>query len=571
MELPDPKYLVSHVGHDMQRFDKKRWSRLLSSAVVMRTNEQGQHQIVFLSSSNPKKGDFLLPKGGWDKGEDIKKAALREVIEEGGVNAQLAHGLGKVKFEDAGKKYTYFAYLMKANKIYDDWAESIRYRLWVSLDEAEVMLARRGQKVKVVKRAMAVNPFVDTHLGDCAKRFDEVVSAPAKYVPNNVTFAFSFYGNPGVVQIGDRHQHAVDRASHTAEATAADAGLAACRRDDAGAEAGAVRAHAQSLVAGEHSNAGGAAIAHAGRGGEGDDRIVGGADFGPGKTTTSSSNTKLVAALVRSKGLAARGGSVEVNSDGGGADSIDAGAPRDRDQDAAAVQHSINELDSRGAGVGHQRTADRDAYVAATCGSDVEVIGGEDDVDDPATEAVRGRGQVASARRQEHGNAGVVRIVRGEDGGENSDEGSGQQRASTRRARPDDVADTSSQQDSGHTAHNIETPVAVINATRSTTPRNRTPYTPTIEQLYYKKMVTFSPSKELWMKDKIYSQFQNAVEAITVAAVQRGIENYQALVNAPNQPAWRDLTDKVMEGGLNLDLPLDELEVASDEDAYESV
>ncbi|KAG2919436.1 hypothetical protein PC115_g10129 [Phytophthora cactorum] len=302
MELPDPKYLVSHVGHDMQRFDKKRWSRLLSSAVVMRTNEQGQHQIVFLSSSNPKKGDFLLPKGGWDKGEDIKKAALGEVIEEVGVNAQLAHGLGKVKFEDAGKKYTYFAYLMKANKIYDDWAESIRYRLWVLLDEAEVMLARRGQKVKVVKRAMAVNPFVDTHLGDCAKRFDEVMSAPVKYVPNNVTFAFSFYGNPGVVQIGDRHQHAVDRASHTAEATAADAGLAACRRDDAGAEAGAARAHAQSLVAGERSNAGGAAIAHAGRGGEGDDRIVGGADFGPGKTTTSSSNTKLVAALVRSKG-----------------------------------------------------------------------------------------------------------------------------------------------------------------------------------------------------------------------------------------------------------------------------
>ncbi|KAG3068222.1 hypothetical protein PC121_g10280 [Phytophthora cactorum] len=120
--------------------------------------------------------------------------------------------------------------------------------------------------------------------------------------PTHLASTLDFNGNPGVVQIGDRHQHAVDRASHTAEATAADAGLAACRRDDAGAEAGAARAHAQSLVAGEHSNAGGAAIAHAGRGGEGDDRIVGGADFGPGKTTTSSSNTKLVAALVRSKG-----------------------------------------------------------------------------------------------------------------------------------------------------------------------------------------------------------------------------------------------------------------------------
>ncbi|KAG3083307.1 hypothetical protein PC122_g10591 [Phytophthora cactorum] len=367
MELPDPKYLVSHVGHDMQRFDKKRWSRLLSSAVVMRTNEQGQHQIVFLSSSNPKKGDFLLPKGGWDKGEDIKKAALGEVIEEVGVNAQLAHGLGKVKFEDAGKKYTYFAYLMKANKIYDDWAESIRYRLWVLLDEAEVMLARRGQKVKVVKRAMAVNPFVDTHLGDCAKRFDEVMSAPVKQLGGLTSFhaastidigifslvapatdeparitcwgktqycdtSYNTVGNPGVVQIGDRHQHAVDRASHTAEATAADAGLAACRRDDAGAEAGAARAHAQSLVAGERSNAGGAAIAHAGRGGEGDDRIVGGADFGPGKTTTSSSNTKLVAALVRSKGCTSESDNMTM---------VAARAPRDRDQDAAAVQHPI--------------------------------------------------------------------------------------------------------------------------------------------------------------------------------------------------------------------------------------
>ncbi|KAG3110179.1 hypothetical protein PI125_g10245 [Phytophthora idaei] len=535
MELPDPKYLVSHVGHDMQRFDKKDGSRLLSSAMVMRTNEQGQHQIVLFSSSNPKKGGFLLPEGEGDWDKDIKKTALREVIEEGGVNAQLAHGLGKVKFEDGGKKYTYFAYLMKANKIYHDWAESIRDRLWVSLDEAEVMLARRGQKVEVVKRAKTVNPFVDTHLGDCAKRFDEVMSAPANYeshsfsdlsltahaakralteaqpvkrkqrrprqgagahsnhathlastldfngvwkelkaagwtykLPRGLDNRYRYispgctgngragedymlgeeavlrhfvqHRNPGSVQVGNRHQHAVDRASHTAEATADDAGLTACRRNDARAEAGAARTHAQSLVAGEHSNAGGATIAHSGRGGEGDDRIVGGADFGPCKTTTSRQQQHKTGGGVGAfpgmyvgerqydngrgtcvAAVAARGGSVEVDSDGGGADSIDAGASRDRDQDAAAVQHPINELDARGAGVGHQRTADRDAHVAATCGVDMEVIGGEDDVDDPVDEAVRGRGQVTSARRQEHGNAGFARIVRGEDGGENSD------------------------------------------------------------------------------------------------------------------------------------------------------
>ncbi|KAF4029395.1 NUDIX domain-containing protein [Phytophthora infestans] len=157
MELPPPKYMVSHVGRDMQRFDKKDGSRLLSAGVVMRTNEQGQQQILLISSSNPKKGEFLLPKGGWDKGENIKKAALREVLEEGGVKAHLAHGMGKIKFKEDGKDYTYFTYLMKANKIYDDWAESIRYRLWVSLDDAEVMLKGRSHMVKVVKQAKAMN------------------------------------------------------------------------------------------------------------------------------------------------------------------------------------------------------------------------------------------------------------------------------------------------------------------------------------------------------------------------------------------------------------------------------
>ncbi|KAI9992194.1 hypothetical protein PInf_017579 [Phytophthora infestans] len=66
------------------------------------------------------------------------------------------------------------------------------------------------------------------------------------------------------------------------------------------------------------------------------------------------------------------------------------------------------------------------------------------------------------------------------------------------------------------------------------------------------------------------SQFQNAVEAVTVAAVQRGIENHQVLVRVPNQPAWKDLTDKGTEEELNLDAPLDELEVASAEGEYES-
>ncbi|KAG6943937.1 hypothetical protein JG688_00017357 [Phytophthora aleatoria] len=116
-----------------------------------------ESHILLISSSNPKKGDFLLPKGGWDKGENIKKAALREVIEEGGVGGQLANGLGKVKLQEGTDKYTYYAYLMKSSTVYDDWSESIRYRLWVSMDDAMEMLAGRPQMAEVVRRAKHVD------------------------------------------------------------------------------------------------------------------------------------------------------------------------------------------------------------------------------------------------------------------------------------------------------------------------------------------------------------------------------------------------------------------------------
>lgn len=68
------QFLESHVGRKGQRFGRDG-SRLLSAGVVTRVNEKGEHQMLLISSSNPKKSDFLPPKGGWDKGESIKKAA----------------------------------------------------------------------------------------------------------------------------------------------------------------------------------------------------------------------------------------------------------------------------------------------------------------------------------------------------------------------------------------------------------------------------------------------------------------------------------------------------------------
>ncbi|KAI9998932.1 hypothetical protein PInf_003596 [Phytophthora infestans] len=210
------------------------------------------------------------------------------------------------------------------------------------------------------------------------------------------------------------------------------------------------------------------------------------------------------------------------------------------------------------------------------------------------------RGQIATPQRRQPGSADTVDIVSSQDGGSGS--GGGRRRRSPARlARLRRVADESSRQDIGRTNQSIATPEEGTNTSRTSIFRSRTLGTPTIEQLYVKKLVAFSASKEPWMTDKVYrcvgtayivgrvcrrikkpkngailqlmwldSQFRNAVEAVTVAAVQRGIENHQALVCVPNQPAWQDLTDKETEEELNLDAPLDELEVASAEGEYES-
>ncbi|GMF23317.1 unnamed protein product [Phytophthora fragariaefolia] len=127
--------------------------------------------------------------------------------------------------------------------------------------------------------------------------------------------------------------------------------------------------------------------------------------------------------------------------------------------------------------------------------------------------------------------------------------------------------------DAGNGGAVIASPTISTSSAISTTPRNPTSLTSSIENLLLKKMVAFSPSKESWMQKKqnlpMYTMFQNAVEVVTIATVQRGIDNYQTLMRLPDKPAWRDLTDTMVGGELNLDLPLDELEIASEEEGYE--
>lgn len=68
-------------------------------------------------------GDWVLPKGRLEKGEDIKSAALREVLEETGVKAVVINYIGSVQYdyknfkEDEIVCKTVHWYLMKSNSM----------------------------------------------------------------------------------------------------------------------------------------------------------------------------------------------------------------------------------------------------------------------------------------------------------------------------------------------------------------------------------------------------------------------------------------------------------------------
>ncbi|POM65045.1 LOW QUALITY PROTEIN: RxLR effector family protein, partial [Phytophthora palmivora] len=106
IKIAPQRYLESHVGRGDQLYENGK--RLLSSAVVSRSAKEGGGDVLLISSSNPTKNDWLLPKGGW------------------GVKAKLLHNMGD--FTDDGHKY--YTYMMRSDTVYDDWAESVRYRLW---------------------------------------------------------------------------------------------------------------------------------------------------------------------------------------------------------------------------------------------------------------------------------------------------------------------------------------------------------------------------------------------------------------------------------------------------------
>ncbi|NPA12782.1 MAG: NUDIX hydrolase [Aquificae bacterium] len=127
-----------------------------AGGVVFRKNEEGKVEILLIRVKNR----WSFPKGNIERGEPKDKAALREVKEETGVDAEIVEYLGEVDYWynvelTTIHKFVYY-YLMryKGGDVVPQ-KEEIDEAKFFPIDEVEKHLSYPTDK-KIFKRAVEV-------------------------------------------------------------------------------------------------------------------------------------------------------------------------------------------------------------------------------------------------------------------------------------------------------------------------------------------------------------------------------------------------------------------------------
>jgi 8-oxo-dGTP pyrophosphatase MutT (NUDIX family) len=93
-----------------------------------------------------------LPKGHIEKGESGADAALREVREEAGLEAELVEKLGDVKYwyqrggQRVFKVVSFFLLRYRSGSVRDYQREEVDGAEWIPLEDAPRLLAYRGER-----------------------------------------------------------------------------------------------------------------------------------------------------------------------------------------------------------------------------------------------------------------------------------------------------------------------------------------------------------------------------------------------------------------------------------------
>jgi 8-oxo-dGTP pyrophosphatase MutT (NUDIX family) len=135
--------------------------REFSAGGVLVKAIRGQTMVAAIRPQGKPSGTWALPKGNLDPGESPAETALREVLEETGVQGRLVEKLGDVKYTYTRRggprvfKIVSF-YLLRAGggrlgEIEERMRVEVAEARWLPLDEAPRLLAYGGEREMAAK------------------------------------------------------------------------------------------------------------------------------------------------------------------------------------------------------------------------------------------------------------------------------------------------------------------------------------------------------------------------------------------------------------------------------------
>jgi 8-oxo-dGTP pyrophosphatase MutT (NUDIX family) len=135
--------------------------REFSAGGVLVRRTRGRSVVAAIRPRGKAPGTWALPKGNIDPGERPDETALREVLEENGVEGRLVEKLGDVKYtytrrEGARVFKIVSFYLLRAGRgrlgeIEEAMRVEVAEARWLPLEEAPRLLAYGGERAMAAK------------------------------------------------------------------------------------------------------------------------------------------------------------------------------------------------------------------------------------------------------------------------------------------------------------------------------------------------------------------------------------------------------------------------------------
>jgi 8-oxo-dGTP pyrophosphatase MutT (NUDIX family) len=118
-----------------------------AGGVVIKRTADGVRYLLVTSKRQP--NDWVLPKGHIEPGEDAEEAALREVMEEAGVEASIRTPLGCLDYNSTRERVRVAFYLMDLT--HEGEPGEGRKRVWMSLEQVLRAIPFRDTREMIVQ------------------------------------------------------------------------------------------------------------------------------------------------------------------------------------------------------------------------------------------------------------------------------------------------------------------------------------------------------------------------------------------------------------------------------------